>query len=160
MINGMLAKSGIAATLLACAALVAGCSMGDVELNGSVFDKLGVGSNSTRSSTPQVPVRQGLVVPPDLERLPQPGSGDAESTAALGEAMPVDPDQKRLANAAEAQRQHKAYCEKAMQLAKVNRDYRLVKGPLGRCDASVLDNVGISSPVQIQTGGNPPPRTP
>jgi len=151
------AKGCATAMLLAFAAAAGGCSAGDVELNGSIFDKLGVGSNSqTASRDPKVPERQGLVLPPNLERLPAPGSGMAES-APLTEGLPVDPEQKRVAAASQAEKNHRAYCEKALQQAKVNRDLSPVNGPLGRCDRSILDAVSINSPVEINTGSNPAP---
>lgn len=160
MFEGNRSKGCVTAVVMAFAALVGGCSAGDVELNGSVFDTLGVGSKAQSSSkVAQAPIRQGLVVPPDLERLPQPGSGSADAVVAT-EAMPVDPEQRRVASAAQAEREHRAYCEKALQQARINRDLSPVKGPLGRCDGSVLDNISVNSPVEFKTGANPPPKTP
>jgi hypothetical protein len=137
----------VARTATAC---LAGCSAGDVELNGSVFDTLGVGSKSqTANREVKVPERQGLVVPPNLERLPEPGSESAQQATA---ALPVDPEQRRVAAASQAEQQHRAYCEKAMQKARINRDLSPVNGPLGRCDASILDSLNVQSPVQINAG--------
>jgi len=142
------------------AAALGGCSAGDVELNGSVFDMVGVGAKSqTASRDVKVPERQGLVLPPNPERLPAPGSGAADAQQALG-AMPIDPEQRRLANASQAEAQHRAYCEKAMQQARVNRDLSPVKGPLGRCDSTVLDMINVKSPVQVNAGGPAAPKTP
>lgn len=155
MIAGNRARSCVVAVAMAFAAVAGGCSAGDVELNGSIFDKLGVGSNSqTANRDPKVPERQGLVLPPSLDRLPAPGSGAADS-AALAESMPVDPEQKRLAVAGQAEKNHRAYCEKALQQAKVRGDLAPVNGPMGRCDKSILDSVSINSPVEISTGSNP-----
>lgn len=148
------AKGCVTAVVLCCAAVAGGCSPGDVELNGSIFDKLGVGSNSAARSDTKVPIRQALVLPPNLERLPEPGSGQADQQSA--EAMPVDPEQKRVAAVSKAEADHRAYCERALREAKVRGDLTLVKGPLGRCDRSALDNVNINSPISIQTGSNPP----
>ena len=151
------------ATLAAAVTLVfAGCSAGDVELNGSVFDTLGVGSKSqSASSNMKVPQRQALVVPPNLERLPEPGSGTNDEQLVTS-AMPVNPEQRRVAAASKAEQEHRQYCEKAMQTAKINRDFREVKGPLGRCDTTILDSVNVKSPVGFNSGGSsaPDPKLP
>jgi hypothetical protein len=138
---------------VAAAALLAACSAGDVELNGSVFDSLGVGSKSqTASRDVKVPERHGLVLPPNPERLPEPGSGAAESQLATA-AMPIDPEQRRVAAASQQEAQHRAYCDKEMQKARINRDYRPVSGPLGRCDSSILDQLNVKSPINVDAGG-------
>lgn len=147
---------------LALATLGGGCGfgIGDVELNGSVFDKLGVGSNSTSATRDvKVPVRQGLVLPPNLERLPEPGSGSAESQVATA-ALPVDPEQRRVAAASKTEREHREFCETAKQRAKVNNDPRSINGPLGRCDGSILDTFSFNTPVQIDAGGSAPAPSP
>ena len=160
MFDSSRSKSLITAVVLALAAVAGGCSAGDVELNGSIFDKLGVGSNSQVSNRdPKLSDRQNLVLPPNLERLPVPGSGSAEETQSA-QAFPVDPEQRRVADASQAQKNHKAYCDKALQQAKVNRDLSPVNGPLGRCDASILDSINVQSPISIETGSNPPVKKP
>jgi hypothetical protein len=149
------ARGCVTAVVLACAAAAGGCSAGDVELNGSVFDYLGVGSKSqTANRDNKVPERQALVLPPNLERLPEPGSGTVAAAAA--EAMPVDPEQKRVAVASQAEKNHREYCEMALQRAKVNKDYSPVVGPLGNCNKSVLDVMTVQSPIEVTTGSNPP----
>lgn len=159
MSEGKRTKACLTAALLACALLAGGCSAGDVELNGSLFDKLGVGSNSqTASRNPQVAERQALVIPPDLERLPQPGSGAAEAQTA--EAFPVNPESKRVAAASQAQRDHAAFCEKAIQKARAMRDQNPVMGPMGRCDGSILDSINVNSPIKVDAGGEAPTKLP
>jgi hypothetical protein len=151
-------RGGTLALAFAFAATVGGCSAGDVELNGSVFDMVGVGSKSQSASRDvKVPARQALVLPPNPERLPEPGSGAADAQLATG-ALPIDPEQRRVANASQAEVQHREYCEKALQKAKVNRDLSPVNGPLGRCDASILDMINVKSPVQINAGGPAAPK--
>lgn len=146
-------KGCVTAAVMAFAMLAGGCSAGDVELNGAVFDYLGVGSKSQARSESKVPERQALVLPPNLERLPAPGSGAADS-AALAEGMPVDAEQKRVAAASQAEKNHREFCDKAMQRAKLNRDLGPVQGPMGRCDRSALDAIGVGS-SQLSTGSNP-----
>ena len=150
--------------MLAAAVTIAlvGCSAGDVELNGSVFDTLGVGSKSqSASSNIKVPQRQALVVPPNLERLPEPGSGGADEQLVTS-AMPVNPEQRRVAAASQAQLEHRQFCEKATQTAKINRDFRPINGPLGSCTSSVLEMVDVKSPVNVSSGGSnaPDPKLP
>ncbi len=140
-----------AAAAVALAAGLGGCSAGDVELNGAVFDYLGVGAKSQNANNAKVPERQGLVLPPNLERLPEPGSG-ALAAQQGNEAMPVDPEQKRVAAATKAEAQHREYCERAMQKARMMKDLSPVNGPLGRCDSSILDQINVQSPVSMNTG--------
>jgi hypothetical protein len=135
------------------AALLPNCSAGDVELNGSLFDTLGVGKQ-TAAREVKVPERQGLVLPPNLDRLPDPGAETAaanQSTASL----PVGPEQRRVAAANQAEAQQKAFCDKAVQLAKVNREFGPVMGPHGRCDKSILDQINVQTPVQVDVGQAP-----
>ncbi|MEQ1613602.1 MAG: hypothetical protein ABL904_12680, partial [Hyphomicrobiaceae bacterium] len=109
MLDSSRSKGLILVAVLALAAVVGGCSPGDVELNGSIFDKLGVGSGSqVANRDPKLSDRQNLVLPPNLERLPTPGSGAAEEVQSA-EAFPVDPEQKRVAAAGQAQKNHNAF---------------------------------------------------
>jgi hypothetical protein len=100
--------------VIASTTLLAGCGGIDgVDLNGRVFDMLGVSNAAQEGSRREqrMEPRQGLVLPPTTTgALPAPGSG----------ALP-DPNQdvrdhdqqKRLA-AAERARLHKAYCSGEM----------------------------------------------
>ena len=96
------------AVVLATLAL-AGCADG-VELNGKIFDLMGVSPSAQAASKtePKMASRAGLVLPPDASRLPEPGSGEAEAQATL--ATVDDPDRKKVLAAAERARLHKAYC--------------------------------------------------
>jgi hypothetical protein len=146
-------RGAASALVLAFAGVAGGCSAGDVELNGSVFDYLGVGSKSQNTSRDaKVAERQALVVPPNLERLPAPGSGEAESQIATS-ALPVNPEQRRVAAATQAEKQHREICDKALIRAKVNKDLSPVTGPLGRCEASLLDQISVQSPISVDAGG-------
>jgi len=99
-----------------CAALtmaLSGCADG-VELNGKVFDFLGISPAALEASRrePKLAERAPLVMPPDAKRLPDPGA-----TASIGEQAnwPVDPEQKKLAAAQERERLHLAYCRGDIQ---------------------------------------------
>ena len=102
------ACAGLASTLV-----LAGCGGIDgVELNGKVFDWLGVSAASQDKREPKMEDRAPLVVPPSLARLPEPGSGKAgsEEVASLN-----DPELRKQAAARERQRLHEAYCRGEIQ---------------------------------------------
>jgi hypothetical protein len=104
---------GLAAA--ACMAMaLAGCGDGGVELNGKLFDALGVSEASQRASKsePKLRERTGLVVPPDANRLPEPGSGGAGEPDLNSQI--ADPDRRKVLAAAEKARLHKAYCSGEM----------------------------------------------
>jgi hypothetical protein len=125
-----------------------GCAAGDVEMNGAIFDYLGMGKSGPAKAA-QAPDRQSLVVPPSLDRLPEPGSGAANAGAVATQvAMPVNPETKTTANAAEQQRQQAAFCDKAMQRAKLVRDAAPVQGPFGSCNPSAISSLTGSNPLQ------------
>ena len=84
-----------------CAILLslAGCSGADsgVELNGKIFDVVGMGAGSKSRSEPKLAERAPLVPPPNVAALPAPDSVQA-STGHM--AWPNDPDRQRSASAA------------------------------------------------------------
>lgn len=127
---------------LACSlpVLLAGCSADDVQLNGKVFDALGVNTASVQK-TPNLKARSGIVLPPDLASLPEPGSGKAQAPA-LADIQ--DYDEKRAVSQADLERQQKEYCDKHYELAKArgDQDAALAEGPLGRCQKSIMSLVG------------------
>ena len=93
--------------------LLGGCSGIDgIDLNGKIFDWMGVSSASQVKNEPQMTDRAPLVVPPSVTRLPEPGSGQVSSQdlAALN-----DPELQKQAKAAERQRMHEAYCRGEIQ---------------------------------------------
>lgn len=85
-----------------------GC--GETELNGKIFDMMGVSASAQAAAKkePKLAARSGLVVPPDQNRLPEPGSDGADANTSL--AAVDDPDQRKAMAAAERARMHKAYC--------------------------------------------------
>jgi hypothetical protein len=130
------------------AVALSGCAAGDVEMNGAIFDYLGMGKAAPPKAA-QAADRQSLVLPPSLDRLPEPGSGAAGAgVAATQVAMPVNPESKTTANAAEQERQQTAFCDKAMQRAKLIRDVAPVQGPFGSCNPSAISGLTGSNPLQ------------
>lgn len=123
------------------AAVLAGCSADDVQLNGKVFDAFGMNTASTSRGVPEMGPRSGIVIPPNLSSLPQPGSGKAGEPA-LAEIQ--DFDSKRTTSRADLEKQQAEYCAKHydMAWAKGNQDRELIEGPLGRCQKSVMSLAG------------------
>ena len=106
----------------------------DTELNGKVFDLMGVSSaaQAAAKAEPKMAVRSGLVLPPDSARLPEPGSAGTDEAAAL--AAVDDPDQRKIKSAAERARLHKAYCSGEMNWKeRVNDKDATPKSPYGPC---------------------------
>ncbi len=129
------------AFLLAGAVTVSGCGLGvgDVELNGGVFDALGVGSNSKKTTRDDVRLkpRAPLVLPPGVERLPSPGTS---VVAANPELLTIqDPDQTVEVDKAALEKAQQEYCDKHYQEYSSGSEF--VKGPLGPCRKSVMTAV-------------------
>lgn len=132
-------RSTAAAAALACAVLVGGCGAGDVAFEGKIFDAMGL-NNQTKAPEQKLAERAPLVVPPGLDKLPEPGSADQPSGYEGDLAQIDDPDRKKVTSQAELERQQAEYCEKNYTLAKQRGDPNadLAKGPLGECRPSVL----------------------
>ena len=136
------------------AVAVGGCSMDDVELNGGVFDALGVGGNQPKSAEPKLAARTPLVVPPSTASLPAPGAPPEALQADVTVAID-DPDRKIIVTEAEKQRQQAEYCAKHYEPERAagSASADSVEGPLGPCRPSVLTAIkqwnGGESPLEI-----------
>jgi hypothetical protein len=123
------AVGAIASTLA-----LGGCGGIDgVDLNGKIFDWMGVSSASQVKSEPNMADRAPLVVPPNVTRLPEPGTGktSSEDVAALN-----DPELRKQAAAKERERLHQAYCRGEIQWkdkAYKPQDTGANKSPYGSC---------------------------
>lgn len=137
-------KGIAAAVLLAATAGLSACGGFDgVELQGGVFDALGVtGSGQKKLADVQVEPRPGLVLPPAVDKLPPPDTGGV-ATGALqaGEAWPVDPEDRRQANRTELERRHKAYCERELQNQRMRGESGVVMGPMGNCQPGLFGSL-------------------
>jgi hypothetical protein len=131
-------KGVAAAAAVSYALVLAGCADG-IELNGKLFDMMGIsGSSQDRSRDPKMADRPPLVVPPSVARLPEPGSGKgtSEDLAALN-----DPEQRKLAAAKERERLHLAYCKGDLQWREKALDPNAInKSPYGPCP-SVINTI-------------------
>lgn len=143
---------GVRVAAIAMALAAGGCGGIDgVDLNGGVFDYLGVSTASQNRSEPKLAARSGIVVPPDPDRLPVPGS---EVAAEAGQVLwPSDPDEKRKLAAADRDRRHTEFCEKALIQAKMKGDQTPVKGPNGPCTQSILSSTVNNVVPQDQAAG-------
>jgi hypothetical protein len=135
-------RSGVAdaltgATLAVAVLALSGCAGDTVELNGKIFDWMGVSDSAKAAARrePRLEPRTGIVLPPDSARLPEPGSG---TDVADINAQISDPDRKRAMAQAERERLHKAYCSgernwKERALSK--DDGKAPTSPFGPCSA-------------------------
>ena len=118
---------------------LAGCGFDDVQFNGAIFEAMGLNNNKSYEE-PKLPPRAGIVLPPDTERLPAPGTEVAAPPP--GEAWPVDPEQSKVAAAEEAERRHQEFCREALWKAKVAGQTDVqITGPKGSCNPSILRNL-------------------
>ncbi len=117
-------------------AILGGCGT-DTELNGKVFDLMGVSTaaQAANKAEPKLAARSGLILPPDASRLPEPGTGGTEPSATALAAVD-DPDRKKVLAAAERARLHKAHCsgELAWKERAQNKDWT-PNSPYGPCGA-------------------------
>lgn len=133
----------------ACAAVAVGvsaCGFDGVQLNGKIFDAVGLNSSGPQEEV-KLKERQQLVVPPHMAALPQPGSGK-NATTDIAEIKDHDAELKRSPE--ELAAAQKAYCDKHYNENAAINDPALdnVTGPAGPCRKSILSN------VKIITGSN------
>lgn len=132
--------------LMAClslAAVAGGCAGYDgIELQGGVFDALGVSGSSSQKKLADVKVdaRPNLVLPPAPDRLPEPVTGSL-AAAPTGEAWPVDAEDRRAANRADLDRRHKEFCERAIMMARTRGESGVIMGPAGNCQPGLFGSL-------------------
>lgn len=124
-----------AAVAVLSALALSACGSDGVQLEGKLFDWMGVSASSQEGRTrdPKMADRAPLVVPPNVNRLPEPGSGQTSSQdiAALN-----DPELRKQAVARERERQHMAYCRGEIQWKEkvLNpQDGKANRSPYGPC---------------------------
>lgn len=129
------------AVLCIAAAGLSACGFDGVELNGKIFDAVGLNTGSVKTAEPKLKERQALVVPPDVDAqpLPEPGSGRTP-VADLGIA---DHDAANNPSKEEMERRQAEFCAKNYDEAKAAvGDAEPVQGTLGDCRKSVLTAIG------------------
>jgi hypothetical protein len=106
----------LSAVLAVLGALALSACAGDgVQLEGKIFDWMGVSASALEGSKaePKMADRAPLVVPPNVNRLPEPGSGQPPGNTDIASLR--DPDLRKQAAARERERLHLAYCKGEMQ---------------------------------------------
>ena len=124
----------------AMALVLAACSPGDVQLNGKLFDAIGglTGANAPQGDV-KLAARPGIVVPPNLQNLPQPGT---ESVPDGQLADITDHDRKKVVDNSALQAKQAEYCKVNYEQAKQRGDTTsadLAVGPMGSCRPSALN---------------------
>lgn len=117
---------------------LAGCAADDVQLNGKIFDAVGLNSGSAKSAEPKLAERAPLVMPPNYDRAPEPGMPPElaqNEVAALN-----DPDKAAQTSRNDLERKQAEYCKVNYEQAKArgDNDADSATGPLGPCRGSVL----------------------
>ena len=140
-----------------CAVLVLGfglsaCSSGigdtELELNGKIFDALGITSSGQKDEA-KIADRAPLVLPPDDKKLPVPGQAGSQSAAL---AWPDDPDIRKIRMAKQAAKKKELDCN--------GGDFKKDQGvdaiakasdPLKDCSSgNLLTAIGIGRPKGSQ----------
>ena len=133
------------------------CSTGigdtEVELNGKVFDMMGITSSGAKT-TPNTTARAPLVLPPDGKKLPVPGQRPGQS---VDLAWPDDPDAQKIRLAKQAAKKKEQDCS--------GGDFKKIKGiddiekmidPLKDCrSGNLLTAVGIGRANESSDGETP-----
>jgi hypothetical protein len=148
-----IAKASLLASFGAALLAISGCGYDGVQLNGKIFDVVGLSGNNAPQGEPKMAVRQPLVMPPETETaaLPQPGSGRAGQPT-LAEIE--DPDRKAKVSQSDLERQQAAYCKVHYEdaIARGDSSADAASGPLGSCHPSILTGVKKWMTSGKQTG--------
>lgn len=145
------AKASLLAPFGAALLAISGCGYDGVQLNGKIFDVVGLNGSSAPQGEPKMAVRQPLVMPPETGALPQPGSGQGGQPS-LAEIQ--DPDRKAKVSQADLQRQQDAYCKVHYEdaVARGDSSADAASGPLGSCHPSILTGLQKWMASGKQTG--------
>jgi hypothetical protein len=135
------------AAMLGATLALGGCA-DSMDVNGKIFDWMGVSSAAMeqKKREPQLAARTPLVLPPNAERLPEPGSGQTSSSelAALN-----DPEEVKARKAKEREAEHLAYCRGDKQWkdkAFKGDDAGPNRSPYGPCPSMFDMNANINKP--------------
>lgn len=134
---GRTSKLSLVAAGLLAAVAAGGCGVDTVELNGGVFDALGVSTKSLKASQTEekLAARTGLVMPPDTSRLPPPGSGAPPVPA--DQNWPMGPEDANARKQAALEAEQKAICDAWEKQRAVRSELEAPEGPLGNCDPGI-----------------------
>lgn len=138
-------RSFAVATLVVLVATIAGgCSAlsDNVELNGKIFDAVGLSGGALgKKAEVRTEARAPLVLPPDAERLPEPGA--APQPAVADQAWPRDAQKQKVASAEARKRAHEQHCRDGNWKQKAMKDeISADQGPDGSCNGSLFSIMG------------------
>lgn len=131
-------KLSAGAALCLSLAALPGCGGFDgVELNGKVFEAVGLtGALGGKKAEPKTEARAPLVLPPQSERLPEPGSlAAAAPTGSVPDpAWPNDPDKRKASSETAKKQAQTQYCQDGNWKERAMRDeVGAAHGPQGSC---------------------------
>ena len=140
---GLLRLASCFAVALAIA--LGGCSSGDFELNGKIFDALGVSSASqSPQKEPRLASRPGLVLPPNPDALPDPSTVAAPPAVVLDNpSWPKDPDDARRVAASDSARKQDDFCKKDgnWREKSMRDEVAATSGPGGNCSGNIFSAI-------------------
>ena len=134
----------VAALAVALSIAVGGCSSGDIEINGKIFDALGVSTASqAKSREPSLASRPGLVLPPNPEALPDPATVPPPVVALDNPSWPKDADDARRASVSDAARKQEEFCKKDgnWREKSMRDEVAATSGPAGNCQGNFLSAI-------------------
>lgn len=129
---------------VAAALALGGCAAGDIEINGKIFDALGVSTASQSARRePRLEARPGLVLPPNPEALPDPITVPAPVVALENPSWPKDPDIARRTAASDAARKQEEFCKKDgnWREKSMRDEVGATAGPAGNCEGNFLSAI-------------------
>lgn len=141
MMGSKMSRHIRALALFTLVSALAGCGGEEIELNGKIFDAVGLGPNQAKTAEPKLAARAPLVIPPNTQRVPEPGE-PAEAAAPEVAAL-QDPDKVAKVSEEELKKQQAAYCKENYEDAVARGDTAAdaAAGPLGPCRGSILSAV-------------------
>lgn len=115
-----------------------------VELNGKIFDALGVsGDPFAKKEEPKTQARAPLVLPPDASKLPEPGTaptpGSQLTTGSTSQQWPNDREAQKAADANARRRAQEQFCKDGNWKQRAVKDeINANSGPDGQCVGSIF----------------------
>ena len=104
--------------------LIGGCSAGDVQLEGKIFEAMGVSDVLNSRPEPKVKARAPIVMPPDAQ-LPEPGKRVVAKHQ--DHQWPDDPDIRARKKIADAELARRKYCEEGAGTNRADPEYDIEK---------------------------------
>jgi hypothetical protein len=131
------------------AAALAGCAGTDVQINAPILEAAGINLTSKPQPEPDLEEKPPLVVPPSVDRLPEPGE---RIVAASDEQWPEDPDVIAKRRAAQAEKERERYCREGDWSDDANIDeFQKTIGREERCPSTLGKAVNEALSDQRQT---------